>query len=84
MKSSKFIFPTVVSGCTSLGALKEGKEVHAHVMGTRFCSDISIWNAFITLYANCGMISNALQLFDIMPKRDESSWNAIINWGMLP
>jgi len=60
MKSNKFTFPTVVSGCASLGALKEGKEVHARVMGTRLCSDISIWNAFVTLYANCGMLCNCL------------------------
>eukprot|EP00253_Pinus_taeda_P001283 PITA_01283 len=78
MKPNEFTFPSVVSGCASLGALKEGKEFHAHVMRTGFCSDISIWNALVTLYANCGIINNALQLFDIMPKRDESSWNAII------
>lgn len=52
--------------------------VNIWIIKTVFCSYNSIWNALVTLYANCGIINNVLQLFDIMPKRDESLWNAIV------
>lgn len=78
MKPNEFTFTSVVSGCASLGASKESKEVHAHVIRTGFCSDISICNTFVTLYANCEILNNALQLFDIITKRDESLSNVII------
>eukprot|EP01018_Ginkgo_biloba_P015477 Gb_20634 [translate_table: standard] len=78
MKPNEFTFPSILSACASLVALEEGKGVHAHIIRTGFLLETSAWNALITMYANCGVISDALKLFDKIPTRDKSSWNAMI------
>eukprot|EP01018_Ginkgo_biloba_P006084 Gb_02808 [translate_table: standard] len=74
---------SVLSACTHLGALQQGKCIHDYIIRRGFESDVNVVNALIDMYAKCGNIEIARQLFDKMSKRDVISWSAMIaGYGM--
>eukprot|EP01018_Ginkgo_biloba_P019749 Gb_26057 [translate_table: standard] len=78
MKPNELTFSSVLSSCASLAALKQGEQVHAHIIRTGFQSHVSVGNSLTTMYAKCGSIEPARQLFDKMPERDMVSLTAMI------
>eukprot|EP01018_Ginkgo_biloba_P013990 Gb_31795 [translate_table: standard] len=73
-----YVFASVLSACASLVAIDYGKQVHARMLRTGFEADVSVGNALVTMYAQCGNIDYARQLFDKMAEQDLVSWNAMI------
>ncbi|PSR90194.1 Pentatricopeptide repeat-containing protein [Actinidia chinensis var. chinensis] len=75
----------VLSSCTHMANLPQGKCLHAYTIRreSSLCSDLSLANAFITMYARCGNIQYAEKVFKILPRRNVVSWNAMIDgYGM--
>eukprot|EP01018_Ginkgo_biloba_P010117 Gb_21745 [translate_table: standard] len=73
-----FTFPFVLKACAGLSALQEGKEIHYHIVRNGFDSDVFIEASLIDMYAKCGNIESARQVFDKMSTRDVVSWTAMI------
>ncbi|KAJ7550444.1 hypothetical protein O6H91_07G101600 [Diphasiastrum complanatum] len=71
-------FVGVLSACSNVAALKEGRHVHAKVMETGCVSDVAIANCLIDMYSKSGCIEDACRIFNHMPSRDHVSWNAMI------
>eukprot|EP01018_Ginkgo_biloba_P018941 Gb_33115 [translate_table: standard] len=78
MQSTTFTFASVLSACASLATLTQGKEVHAHIIRSEFESNIFVGSSIVDMYAKCGSIRDASQVFERMPKRDRVSWNTMI------
>ncbi|KDP38705.1 hypothetical protein JCGZ_04058 [Jatropha curcas] len=70
---------SILSACAQLGALSLGKWVHGLIKGKSFESNIYVSTALIDMYAKCGSILEARQLFDLMPLKNEVTWNAMIS-----
>eukprot|EP01018_Ginkgo_biloba_P030286 Gb_21437 [translate_table: standard] len=77
--ADNFTFPLVLKACAGLSALQEGKEIHYHIIRTGFESDVFVATALIDMYAKCGNIEDARQVFGKMSKRDVVSWSAMIS-----
>ncbi|XP_059066767.1 pentatricopeptide repeat-containing protein At3g12770-like isoform X2 [Cryptomeria japonica] len=73
-----FTFPYVLKACTALPALREGKEIHGHVIACGFEFNSFVTNSLVHMYAKCGDLKDARQVFDKMLERDVVSWNAMI------
>ncbi|XP_077214149.1 pentatricopeptide repeat-containing protein At5g39350-like isoform X2 [Tasmannia lanceolata] len=58
--------------------LVEGTTIHGHASKTGYGSDVSLVNALISMYVNCGDLEAGQLLFDCMPFRSVVSWNALI------
>ncbi|KVH90795.1 Pentatricopeptide repeat-containing protein [Cynara cardunculus var. scolymus] len=75
----------VLSLYTHLSNLPQGRCLHAYTL-RRFSSldlDLSLANAFITMYARCGSLEYAEKIFHILPETNIISWNAMIaGYGM--
>eukprot|EP01018_Ginkgo_biloba_P019393 Gb_22805 [translate_table: standard] len=69
----------LLQGCITKKALGEGKRLHAHMVQTGFKAGIFLCNNLINMYAKCGSLGNARQLFDKISDRDMISWNALIS-----
>ncbi|KAK4337982.1 hypothetical protein RND71_042469 [Anisodus tanguticus] len=69
---------TVISACARLGALGTGKWVHELVKSKGLECNIPITNALIDMYAKCGSIELAREVFDRLPSRSVVSWTSII------
>ncbi|KAF2310427.1 hypothetical protein GH714_009931 [Hevea brasiliensis] len=70
---------SILSACAQLGALSLGKWVHGLVENKSFESNIYVSTALIDMYAKCGSILEARQLFESMPHKNEVTWNAMIS-----
>ncbi|GER30880.1 pentatricopeptide repeat (PPR) superfamily protein [Striga asiatica] len=55
-----------------------GSSIHCLSVKTALSSDISLANALVSMYVNCGEIDSARLLFDDMPEKSVVSWNAIL------
>ncbi|XP_059076662.1 pentatricopeptide repeat-containing protein At1g56690, mitochondrial [Cryptomeria japonica] len=77
VQPNQFTFSCILPVCASVASLKHGLQIHAKIIR---CSqpDVIVISTLIDMYAKCGSIQNARELFDNMPHRDVVSWNSII------
>ncbi|KAI7993987.1 Pentatricopeptide repeat-containing protein [Camellia lanceoleosa] len=68
----------VLPACAQLGALELGKWIHLYAEKNGFLQRTCIRNALIEMYAKCGSLNEACQLFDAIPERDVISWSTMI------
>lgn len=58
--------------------LRQGKEIHGHILRHGFESYIHVSTTLVDMYAKYGCVSNALNVFDFMVERNVVSWSAMI------
>ncbi|GMY07449.1 pentatricopeptide repeat-containing protein At3g49170, chloroplastic-like [Fagus crenata] len=75
---SAFTFASLLSGAASIGAVGKGEQIHARVLKSGFESNQCICNALISMYARCGNIDAAFQVFNDMGGRNVISWTSMI------
>eukprot|EP01018_Ginkgo_biloba_P017565 Gb_32051 [translate_table: standard] len=78
MKPDQFTFPSILRACASIVSLEQGKQVHACIVKGENSSNIVLGSALVDMYAKCGSIEDARQVFDKMSERNVVSWTAII------
>jgi len=70
---------SILPACADLAALQRGMEIHSLIIRSGFQSDLLVvGNALIDMYAKCGSIDKATQIFDGMHQRDVVSWTAMV------
>ena len=69
----------VISACTSLGDLETGFEVHRYIDENGFGWMVSLCNALIDMYAKCGCMDLAWQVFNNMERKSLITWNSMIS-----
>ncbi|EFJ21621.1 hypothetical protein SELMODRAFT_106776 [Selaginella moellendorffii] len=76
----RILYITALDACASLAALSEGRQIHACVAADRRLDrDVTLGNAIVSMYGQCGSLRDARDAFDGMPARDEISWNAMLS-----
>ncbi|KAL5982006.1 hypothetical protein ACLOJK_016074 [Asimina triloba] len=60
-------------------SLLNGRCLHASAIKTGLEDDVILGNAMVTMYAKCGSIEDAYQIFRNMVSRDTVTWNAMIS-----
>ncbi|CAL9225392.1 unnamed protein product [Arabidopsis halleri] len=70
---------SVISACVNLGTLDKAKWVHRYTLANGLESELSVNNALINMYAKCGGLDAARDVFEKMPKRNVVSWSSMIN-----
>ncbi|XP_008782338.2 pentatricopeptide repeat-containing protein DOT4, chloroplastic [Phoenix dactylifera] len=70
----------VISCCRNVARLANGREAHAYGLKTMAADAFysSAGAALITMYASCGKLSTAEQVFLMMDPADVVAWNAVI------
>ncbi|PKA63992.1 Putative pentatricopeptide repeat-containing protein [Apostasia shenzhenica] len=70
---------SVISACSNLGALETGKWVHDLAAKSGFETDSRVSNALLYMYAKCGSISSAENLFrKLLPSKCVIAWSSMI------
>lgn len=73
---------SILQSCAQSNDLLFGMEVHRYVIENEIKMDISICNAVIALYAKCGSLDYARELFKEMSEKDDITYGAIISGYM--
>lgn len=68
-----------LSACGFLGALDQGKWIHAFAERKGMQFDRILGTALVDMYAKCGCIDNAVQVFGEMTERDVFAYTAMIS-----
>ncbi|KAJ0041978.1 hypothetical protein Pint_18434 [Pistacia integerrima] len=62
-----YAFAGAITSSAVLGALENGRQLHAQLVRFGYESSLSAGNALITMYARCGLVEAANCLFRTMP-----------------
>ncbi|XP_072954255.1 pentatricopeptide repeat-containing protein At5g16860 [Typha angustifolia] len=68
----------ILPACASLKAFTQAKEIHNYALRNSLFTDIFVGNAIIDVYAKCGMMEDAVKVFNAMKVKDVVSWNAVV------
>ncbi|XWS46202.1 hypothetical protein CRYUN_Cryun14cG0044500 [Craigia yunnanensis] len=69
----------MLQGCSKVGALEEGKQIHGYVLKFALESDLSVFNSLINMYSRSNRLELGRRVFDLMEDHNLSSWNSIIS-----
>ncbi|WOL09674.1 hypothetical protein Cni_G18427 [Canna indica] len=70
---------SVLPACGDLSALSLGKRIHEFIERRRLRPNLVLENALMDMYANCGCLKDARELFETMKGKDLVSWTSIIS-----
>ncbi|XP_057825527.2 putative pentatricopeptide repeat-containing protein At3g49142 [Cryptomeria japonica] len=65
----------LLHGCVNKKAIVEGKLVHAHIIQTGFKA---LETKILNMYAKCGYLKDARNVFDGLPERNVVAWTVMI------
>lgn len=71
-------FVTLFKGCADMAAIRVGNQILNQSVKVGFDLDLTVANAIITMYSECGRIAEARQFFDSIVLKDLVSWNSMI------
>ncbi|MQL96016.1 hypothetical protein Taro_028686 [Colocasia esculenta] len=76
-------FVSVLPACGDLSALALGSQIHDYVKKKKMCPNLFLENALVDMYAKCGSLQDAREVFDGMKEKDVVSWTSMISgYGM--
>eukprot|EP01018_Ginkgo_biloba_P023373 Gb_39406 [translate_table: standard] len=78
VRPDKFVYSSIIKACADLSALQEGMDIHNDIVRNGFEADIFVGSSLVTMYAKCGSIVVARELFDRMPEKNVVLWSAMI------
>lgn len=70
---------SILPAIADLGNLRIGRSIHAYVLRRGLESYVNVATALLDMYAKCGPIGTARQIFDSMSSRTVVSWNSMID-----
>ncbi|KAK8934316.1 Pentatricopeptide repeat-containing protein [Platanthera zijinensis] len=77
---NSFTFPSIAAAAARTPDLTGGEISHAQALKRGATpASVHVANAFISMYAACGLACCARDLFDEIPQRDIISWNAMVD-----
>ncbi|XP_059066116.1 pentatricopeptide repeat-containing protein At2g22070 [Cryptomeria japonica] len=78
IQPDQFTFSSILPACAKIRALEQGMYMHQSIMERGFSSDDVVANALVDMYAKCGRIYKARELFDKMTQKNVVSWTAMV------
>ncbi|XP_024533212.1 pentatricopeptide repeat-containing protein At4g02750-like [Selaginella moellendorffii] len=75
---NKVIFISILDACVHARALAEGKLLYELAAAKDLAADVTMTSVMVNLYAKCGCLATARDLFDCIERRDLVAWNGMI------
>ncbi|KAH7683643.1 TPR-like protein [Dioscorea alata] len=79
MQPDEVTMVAVISACTALGDLEAGEGIHRYINDKCFGWMVSLCNALIDMYAKCGCLKSAREVFDETKNKSLTTWNSMIS-----
>ncbi|KAF8111815.1 hypothetical protein N665_0072s0027 [Sinapis alba] len=78
VRPDNFVLVSLLKGCAQTGALEQGKWIHGYIYENRVRVDKVVGTALVDMYAKCGCIETALEVFYETKERDTASWTSLV------
>lgn len=78
VRPDDFTFASVLAACAGLASIRHGKQIHANLIRTMLYQDVGVGNALVNMYAKCGSVEYAYNVFNKMLCHNTFSWNTMI------
>ncbi|KAI5056883.1 hypothetical protein GOP47_0028701 [Adiantum capillus-veneris] len=79
VKPNATTFSSVLKACGSIRALDKGSKIHDEILRKGLIkTNQFVGTALVDMYAKCGSVAKAQEVFDILPMQDTVSWTALI------
>ncbi|CAM8901353.1 unnamed protein product [Rhodiola kirilowii] len=83
VKLDSVVYIAILSSCRDLGALMQGRRIHAMIIKTGFECHVYVGSSLIDMYSNCGQLEGSRKIFEGVEKKDVVCWNTMIRgFGM--
>lgn len=83
MEPDEVTIASVLPACRDLMDLALGKQLHELINQKNTRPNMTLENALMDMYATCGCLKEAREVFSTMRRRDVASWTTIISaYGM--
>ncbi|XP_051126335.1 pentatricopeptide repeat-containing protein At3g12770 isoform X2 [Andrographis paniculata] len=69
---------SVVVACAHLGSLEQARWMEGYVNSSKFENDVVVRTSLIDMYAKCGSVESAREVFDSSIERDVVLWSSMI------
>ncbi|CAL9192882.1 pentatricopeptide repeat-containing protein At3g26540 [Musa acuminata AAA Group] len=79
VKPLSFTVSNALIACSEALALKEGHQIHSTMIKAGFEGDNIVGSSLMEMYAKCGVVQDARQLFDQVPSKDVVSWTSMLS-----
>jgi pentatricopeptide repeat protein len=74
-----FTFACILKACGSIGGDSKGRHIHAEIIHEKLPEkDVRVGTALVDLYAKCGSVTTAREVFDRLPLQDLVAWNSLM------
>lgn len=82
IQPDKVMFLDILRTCGMLGVLEQGKNIHKQVLQSGLASDLAIGSTLVDMYAKCGDLEEAVDVFEKLPYKNVVTWNAMMSGYM--
>ncbi|KAK7295699.1 hypothetical protein RJT34_18610 [Clitoria ternatea] len=79
LEPDKYTFTFVLKACTCALDFHEGVAIHHDIASRELECDVFIGTGLIDMYCKMGHLDSARRIFDKMPRKDVTCWNAMIS-----
>eukprot|EP00250_Pteridium_aquilinum_P004606 c14815_g1_i1 orf=2-742(-) len=77
IEPNNYTFVGLFKACGILLDLEKGKKLHGDTCRNGYASDPFVGNTLVSMYAKCGAVLEAENVFEALAERDVVSWNAM-------
>lgn len=78
LKPCKFVLSSVLTACANLGALDQGRWIHRYIESESIPQGAILGTSLVNMYAQCGLIDLAWEVFNELKQKEVFTWNAMI------
>ncbi|KAH7277277.1 hypothetical protein KP509_39G043600 [Ceratopteris richardii] len=71
-------FVCSLKACTSIGLIRRGRELHGEIERVGLLQDVAVGTSLVDMYVKCGMLVEAQEVFNKLPRQDVVCWTALI------
>lgn len=79
VKPDEGVLVSVITACTRLSSLEQGRLIHSYIKEMRYDPNSILGTSLVDMYMKCGCAEDAMEVFDEMPNKVVSTWNALIS-----
>ncbi|XP_059644358.1 pentatricopeptide repeat-containing protein At5g15300-like [Cornus florida] len=78
VEATEITLISVLGACAETGALEMGRKIHESLEAKEYKIEGFLGNALVDMYAKCGNLNWAWEVFNVLKMKPVSCWNAMV------